>query len=107
MTLIHYLQTTYEQLDEITYAASSNDLHEPEPQIYVSVSNAYIVWVTNKTGNLEVMLRASNDNGETFGEKINLSNSSHTDSENADIAASGSKVFVIWQESNRANGTGT
>ena len=73
----------------------------------MSGDNAYVVWLSNKTGNLEVMLRASNDNGETFGEKINLSNSSQTDSENADIAASASEVFVIWNEINRANGTGT
>lgn len=81
----------------LTYSA--NESHEPKPRIITSGGNMYIVWGTNKTGNWEVMLRASNDNGETFGEMINLSNSSDTDSENADITASGTKVVVIWQES--------
>ena len=36
----------------------------------------YIVWWTNKSENWEVMFRASNDGGQTFVDKINLSNSS-------------------------------
>jgi hypothetical protein len=51
------------------------------------------------------MLRTSNDYGQLFGKKINLSNSSHANSENAQIAASGSKVYVVWHESMPNNGT--
>jgi hypothetical protein len=43
--------------------------------IATSGDNVYIAWWTNKTGNNEVMFRASTDNGATFGDKINLSNS--------------------------------
>jgi hypothetical protein len=39
------------------------------------------------TGNDEVMFRASNDGGTTFMEKINLSNSSDTESQDVEIAA--------------------
>ena len=35
-------------------------------------NNVYIVWWTNKSENWEVMFRASNDGGATFGDKINL-----------------------------------
>jgi hypothetical protein len=75
----------------------------PEANIVVSGENAYIVWATNETGNFEVMLRASNDGGETFGAKINLSNSSDRDSENVEVAASGNRVFVVWHENNPDN----
>jgi hypothetical protein len=37
-------------------------------------NNVYIVWWTNRSGNREGMFRASTDGGQTFGDKINLSN---------------------------------
>jgi hypothetical protein len=55
----------------------------------VSENNVYIVWWTNKSegGNWEVMFRASTNGGATFGDKINLSNSTDADSQNAEIVA--------------------
>jgi hypothetical protein len=47
------------------------------------------------------MFRASIDNGVTFGNKINLSNTTEADSEDAEIAASGNKVYVTWWERNQ------
>jgi lysylphosphatidylglycerol synthetase-like protein (DUF2156 family) len=72
-----------------------------------SGDNLYIVWWTNKSGNWEVMFRASNDAGQTIGDKINLSNSSESDSQNAEIVASGNNVYVSWWETstNPANKT--
>lgn len=35
-------------------------------------NNVYVVWWTNRSGNWEVMFRASNDGGQTFGPLINL-----------------------------------
>jgi hypothetical protein len=71
--------------------------------------NVYIVWWTNKSegGNWEVMFRAStNDSGATFGDKINLSNSTDAESQNAEIVAAGdNSVFVSWWETNPMNGT--
>src|SRR6476620_9731141 len=63
--------------------------------IATSGDNVYIAWWTNKTGNNEVMFRASTDNGATFGDKINLSNST-VNSERAEIGTSGKNVFVTW-----------
>jgi hypothetical protein len=68
-------------------------------------NNIYIVWWTNKSGNWEVMFRASTDGGTTFGDKINLSNSPNADSQNAQIVAVANKVFVSWWETNPMNGT--
>ena len=63
--------------------------------IATSGDNVYIAWWTNKTGNNEVMFRASSDGGKTFGDKINLSNST-VNSERAEIGTSGKNVFVTW-----------
>ena len=73
----------------------------------ISGDNVYIVWFTDRNTqntNGEVIFRASNDGGATFGDKINLSNTNDTDSINAEIAAVGdNNVIVTWWE--RANAT--
>ena len=66
--------------------------------IAVSGSNVYAAWWNNKTGDFEVMFRASTDNGHTFGAKINLSNSPGVASTDAQIGAEGKNVYVIWWE---------
>jgi hypothetical protein len=80
-----------------------------EPKAPMAVSqdgnNVYIVWWTNKSENWEVMFRASNDGGQTFGDKINLSNSSDTESQNAEMVAAGNNVFVSWWETSPETGS--
>ncbi len=66
--------------------------------IAVSGSNVYAAWWNNKTGDFEVMFRASADNGHAFGPKINLSNSPGVASTDAQIAAEGKNVYIIWWE---------
>jgi hypothetical protein len=44
--------------------------------------NEYIAWFSNKLGNWEVLFRTSVDGGQTFSDKINLSNTTETDSVN-------------------------
>jgi hypothetical protein len=63
-------------------------------------NNVYVVWWTNRSGNWEVMFRASNDGGATFGDKINLSNSPDTQSQTAEILAIGNSAYVTWWELN-------
>jgi hypothetical protein len=70
----------------------------------ISGDNVYLAWSSNKTGgNYDVMFRASNDNGATFGDKINLSNTAGAESVDADIEASGDSVFVTWWERNQTD----
>ena len=45
------------------------------------------------------MFRASSDHGQSFENKINLSNSA-SDSQNAEVQSSGDRVFVTWWERN-------
>jgi hypothetical protein len=73
--------------------------------IATSDNNVYITWWSNKTGNFEVMFRASTDNGATFGDKINLSNTTEADSDDAEIAASGNSVYITWWERNDTSDT--
>src|SRR5215213_9768528 len=73
--------------------------------IATSGDNAYITWWSNKTGNMEVMFRASTDNGVTFADKMNLSNTTAADSDDAEIAASGNSVYVSWWERNETSDT--
>jgi hypothetical protein len=68
--------------------------------IAISGDDMYIAWWTNKTGNDEVMFRASDDGGATFADKINLSNSTNADSVDAEIAADFNNVVVSWWERN-------
>src|SRR5918997_3577242 len=86
-----------------------NERSEPKAPMAASPedgNNVYVVWWTNRSGNWEVMFRASNDGGQTFGDRINLSNSSDAESQTAEILAVGeSNVFVSWWETNPMNGT--
>ena len=67
-----------------------------------SGDNVYVAWPSNKTANNnEVMFRASTDNGATFGNKTNLSNSKGAESVDVQIAASGDNVYVSWWERNQ------
>jgi len=63
--------------------------------------NVYVTWWTNKSGDWEVMFKASTDGGKTFGSQINLSNSKGVVSNDAEIAAAGSNVYVTWWERNQ------
>jgi len=60
----------------------------------------YVTWASNKSGNWEVLFRASNDSGRTFGDKINLSNSPNANSIESSVAANGeNNVFVSLLDS--------
>jgi hypothetical protein len=85
------------------YIDNTSNLREPKAPMAVSQdgNNVYVVWWTNRSGNWEVMFRASNDGGATFGDKINLSNTTDTQSQTAEILAVGdNSVFVTWWELN-------
>ena len=47
------------------------------------------------------MLGVSNDAGATFADKINLSNTTDTDSQDVEIAAGDDNVVITWWERNQ------
>ena len=71
----------------------------------VTGDNVYVAWWSNKTGNDEVLFRASTDKGQTFGDKINLSNTPDACSERVQIDSDGDSVVVTWWETNQTNDT--
>ena len=88
-------------ITQAAYAFSCRDF--PDAPIAASGNNVYVTWPTNKTGNWEVMFRASNDSGKTFADKINLSQSPNTNSFHSNVAASGNNVYVSLHDARRGN----
>jgi hypothetical protein len=64
--------------------------------IVKSGENIYIAWWGNRTGNHEVSFTRSTDNGATFQDVINLSNSPNGTSFDVRIAASDNNVYVTF-----------
>jgi hypothetical protein len=106
LTPILSLQSTYAAIEDGAQLAAGRDkphvaqLKAAMAPIATSGNNIYIAWWTNESGNDEVMFRASTDGGKTFGDKINLSNSTKSESQDVHIDASGDKVFVTWWDRN-------
>jgi hypothetical protein len=77
---------------------------EIKAPIASSDENVYMAWWNGTAGEPEVqtdvMFRASNDAGQTFGDKINLSNTTDSDSWRVEIDAEGDNVYVSWWETN-------
>jgi hypothetical protein len=73
----------------------------------ITGDKVYVAWWTNNTANKneEVMFRASTDGGKTFGDKINLSNTTNSDSSKVQIRANGDRVVVTWWETNQTKDT--
>jgi len=71
----------------------------------ITGDNIYVAWWTNKTGNDEVMFRASTDGGKTFGDKINLSNTTNANSTRVEIDSDANSVVVTWWETNQTSDT--
>jgi hypothetical protein len=88
-----------------------NDAYAPSSRrgapVVITGDNIYVAWWTNNTinNNEEVNFRASIDGGQTFGDKINLSNTIDKDSTNVTIDADADSVVVTWWESNQTSET--
>jgi hypothetical protein len=73
----------------------------------ITGDNIYVAWWTNNTSNKndEVMFRASTDGGQTFGDKVNLSNTTNSNSSNVEINSDSDNVVVTWWETNQTSDT--
>lgn len=72
----------------------------------ITGENVYVVWFTDEgtpNSNGEVIFRASTDGGATFGDKINLSNTTNADSWKAEIDSDADSVVVTWWESDQTS----
>jgi len=64
-----------------------------DPEMAVSGSNVYVVWIENDT----LYFKRSTDNGASFGNATILSNE---ESHHPQIAVSGNNVYVVWEDAN-------
>lgn len=74
-------------------------------QIISLDENVYVVWGSNDTANnnAEVFFRTSSDGGQTYTDKVNLSNSSGANSTDFDVEATDDNVIVSWWETNQTS----
>jgi hypothetical protein len=109
---IEYAQSTSKLIDTSTGERTelrSGTVGETAPGRMVKAppaitgDNVYVTWWTNETGNNEVMFRTSTDAGQTFGDKINLSNTTDADSTRAEIDSDADSVVVSWWETNQTS----
>lgn len=67
--------------------------------IAASGASVYVAWLDDSPGNDDILFRRSTNNGALFGPVKNLSNNL-THSEEPQVAVSGSKVYVTWENDN-------
>jgi hypothetical protein len=85
-------------LVQLTYGTVAVQGPESRVTLAVSGDNIYIAWITNKSGDDQVMFRSSNDAGATFNDKIILSNTTNATLQDVQVAAGADNVVVIWRQ---------
>jgi hypothetical protein len=83
---------------QLTYGTIAVQGPASRVTLAVSGDNIYIAWITNRTGNDQVMFRSSNDAGATFNDKIVLSNTTNAKLQDIQVAAGVDNVVVIWRQ---------
>ena len=78
---------------------SNNTGSSVSPRIAVSGNNVYVVWTDNTTGNGDVYLKASSDNGLKFkGKKILGKNIGNSIDPQIAVSENNNIVFGIWRD---------
>ena len=101
----HYMLGSYDLAQAFRAEDGQRSMTIEKAPVSISGDNVYVAWWTNNTenGDGEVMFRASNDSGATFGDKINLSNNTNNNSVDAMIDSDGDSVVVTWWERNQTS----
>lgn len=73
------------------------------PDIAVSDSGVYVVWVDYTPGNYDIFFRASTDNGSSFGEAVELSVIAAL-SDLPHVVVSDNAIHVVWDDYDLAEG---
>src|ERR671917_1627034 len=84
---------------------SNNPGFSEHPQIAAYNEKVHVAWIDNSLGNKEILFARSIDNGTTFSEAINISNTTNTNSHNLEISAFENDVYIVWlDEDEEENG---
>jgi hypothetical protein len=89
---------------------SANTGWSGQPSVAATGNYVYVAWsdntpVTGSGGMREVWMRASSNNGRSFGPAIRITTNTGT-SENPSVAAVGSYVYVAWDDDTSVTGSG-
>jgi len=90
---------------------STNTYASGLPSVSASGTYVYVAWqdttpVSGSGGNYEIWMRLSSNSGTSFGSPIRISTNTY-DSVNPSVAASGSYVYVAWQDKTPVSGSGS
>lgn len=83
----------------------TNSVQSYNPSIASSGDTVHVVWNDNRDGNYEIYYKRSTDGGITWGADTRLTVAFLT-SNMPSIAASGSKVHIVWEDFRDGEGTG-
>jgi len=84
---------------------SNNPGFSEHPQIAAYKEKVHVAWIDNSLGNKEILFSRSIDNGTTFSEAINVSNTTNTNSQNLELSAFENHVYIVWlDEDEEGNG---
>ena len=73
------------------------------PKVTTEGNNVYVVWQgDSESGNQDILMRKSENNGKSFGDVINLSND-RAGSGNPEINVNSSNVYVVWDGTTPGN----
>jgi hypothetical protein len=86
-----------------TQNLSNNPGNSTAAQIASYQDNVCMVWEDATTGNRDIYFKKNMDNGTSFGNIENLSNSTSF-SDSFHIAISGSNIYVVWTDDATGNG---
>ena len=93
------IQKDSEKINFETNNLTQNDDDSVYPQISSSSDNIYIVWQESVgsygTTNYDIFFKKSNDNGNSFGSSLNLSDNEGF-SEHPQIATVENHIYVVW-----------
>lgn len=76
---------------------SDNIGFSEHPQMASENKNVYVVWADDTNANKQIYFKKSNNEGNSFGEEMLLSDSK-SNSFNQEIASIGNNVYIVWLE---------
>jgi hypothetical protein len=82
---------------------SNNPGQSLNPTVAASGATVYVAWRDSSQGNNEIYLARSINNGATFGNFTDLSNTT-ADSTGQNLAALNTNVYVVWRDNSQGNG---
>jgi len=92
-------------VDAVRLIDPDGDFRKAPPAI--TGNNVYVAWWNGTVGqpdiNVDVFFRGSTDGGQTFGDRVNLSNTTDTDSWNVETDSDADSVVITWWETNQTD----